>query len=65
MLRNLQENPEMLPSIVVDEGATRALLSGAKLMAPGVVSIPDEFKINEIYPIRCRDHEPFAYIKLE
>jgi len=55
------ENPGLLPCVYVDDGAVKALLRGADLMAPGIKQIPGPFQVNQIVEIRLLEQkEPFA-----
>lgn len=51
------EYPDLLPCVYVDEGAVRALLRGADLMAPGIKQCPQEFEEGQVIAIRLLDQE--------
>ncbi|MEM0084960.1 MAG: DUF1947 domain-containing protein [Candidatus Methanomethylicia archaeon] len=42
---------EILPKVVVDDGAIRHIINGADVMAPGIIEIKDFFNENEIVQI--------------
>ena len=53
--------PGMLPAVYVDDGAVRALLRGADLMAPGIKNMPDAFEAGQVIEIRLLEQTvPFA-----
>lgn len=60
MLRTAIEYPGLLPVIYVDEGAVKALLRGADLMAPGIKQIPKAFTAGQIVEVHLLDQDtPF------
>ena len=60
MLRTAIEYPGLLPVVYVDEGAVRALLRGADLMAPGIKQIPQSFQAGQIIEVHLLDQDtPF------
>ena len=64
-LRLLHRYPSSMKYIQIDKGACKFLLQGAQLMAPGISGIPDDAKINQIYPITYSpDVEALAFVKL-
>ncbi|KAH0793004.1 PUA domain containing protein [Histomonas meleagridis] len=53
--------PGMLPAVYVDDGAVRALLRGADLMAPGIKQLPEPFEAGQVIEIRLLEQTvPFA-----
>lgn len=55
------ENKGLMPAVYVDEGAVRALLKGADLMAPGIKEMGGEFEEGQVVEIRLLKQEiPFA-----
>ena len=60
MLRTAIDYPGLLPVVYVDEGAVRALLRGADLMAPGVKQIPQAFQAGQIVEVHLLEQDtPF------
>lgn len=60
MLRTAINYPGLLPVVYVDEGAVKALLRGADLMAPGIKMVPKEFAKGAIVQVHLLDcDQPF------
>lgn len=61
MLKTAIAYPGLLPTIYVDEGAVRAVLRNADLMAPGIKGISQELEAGRIVQINLLDQSsPFA-----
>lgn len=60
-LRVLHRYPDLLPRVQIDRGAIKFLLSGANMMAPGVLSkggiLPDGLKKDDIVAIHAEGKE--------
>jgi PUA domain protein len=55
------ERPGLLRSVYVDDGAVRALIRGAELMAPGIKNIPEPFDSDAVIEVRVLGSTvPFA-----
>ncbi|OHT12729.1 Translation machinery-associated protein 20 [Tritrichomonas foetus] len=56
-LKYVIEYPDLLPCVYVDDGAVRALLRGATLMAPGIKQVPQPFESGDVLAIRLLEQE--------
>jgi PUA domain protein len=60
-LRLAIDYPGLLRPVYVDDGAVRALLRGADLMAPGIKKAPEPFDAGSVLEVRLLDtNVPFA-----